>query len=111
MENKELMERLLQDDKSSKTTEKAEWATTAKAKAGENSISRIRVVTAKYKVYIVLLLIFIALLGLNYIPSAKDDYRVSQGAYDQIRAQLSEIERWIKDAEIDMDYLCNSENW
>ncbi len=111
MENKELMERLLQDDKSSKATEKTEWAATAKAKAGENSISRIRVVTAKYKVYIVLLLIFIALLWFNYIPSAKDDYKASEGALSQVKVQLTEIERWIKDAEADMDYLCNNENW
>ena len=73
MENKELIERLLQDDKPSRASEKAEWAN-VKANDRDVSISRIRVVTAKYKVYIVLLFIFIALFSIKYIHSAYNSY-------------------------------------
>lgn len=110
MENKEIMERLLQDDKPSKTTEKSE-STTVKANNGDASISRIRVVTAKYKVYIVLLLIFIALLLVVYIPKAQDSHESSQKAYSQVKTQLNNIKVNIQAAENDMNYLCDETNW
>ena len=108
MENKEIMERLLQDDKPSKTTEKSE--STVKANNGDASISRIRVVTAKYKVYIVLLLIFIALLLIVYIPKAQDSYESSQKVYSQVNTELNNIKVSIQAAENDMEYLCDSTN-
>jgi len=110
MENKELIERLLQDDKPSRASEKAEWAN-VKANDRDVSISRIRVVTAKYKVYIVLLLIFIALFSIKYIPSAYNSYESNITAYDQVNAKLDEVKLWIKDAEDDVEYLCNESTW
>jgi len=109
MENKEIMERLLQDDKPSKATEKS-GSTAVKANNGDASISRIRVVTAKYKVYIVLLLIFIALLLIVYIPKAQDAYESSQKAYSQVNTELNSIKVSIQAAENDMVYLCDDAN-
>jgi hypothetical protein len=68
------------------------------------------VVTAKYKVYIVLLFIFIALLLIVYIPKANNAYEASKNAYSQVKTQLTSIEASIRDAEMDMDYLCNDTN-
>lgn len=109
MENKEIMERLLQDAKPAKA-EKTEWAA-VKAKNDDASISRIRVVTAKYKVYIVLLFIFIALLSLVYIPEANDSYKSSQTSYNQVKANLDNLKASIKEAQEDMSYLCDEKNW
>jgi len=106
MENNEIMQRLLQDDKPSK----AEWAN-VKAKTNDVSISKIRVVTAKYKVYIVLLLIFIAALLIEFIPAAKDDYKANESAYRAVNIQLNDVERQIRDAEQDMVYLCDESIW
>jgi len=108
MENNEIMERLLQDDKRTKSADKG---ASAKANKWDTAISRIRVVTAKYKVYIVLLLIFIALFWFNYIPSAKKDYNNSLTSYSQVNLQLTSLKREIEDAKADMDYLCNDTNW
>ena len=105
MENNEIMQRLLQDDKSSKAAAK-EWAATAKANRDwDLPISRIRVVTAKYKVYIVLLLIFICALILIYIPKEQDSNKIIQGVYDGVKTQLDNVKRDIDDAKNDMTYL------
>ena len=65
MENKEIMERLLDSDIKSQGDKKVDDASVKFNKDDELPISRIRIVTAKYKVYIVLLLIFICLFLFN----------------------------------------------
>ena len=107
MENNEIMERLLQDSKQNSAVKEK---TTKHYGAWEIQTSRIRVVTAKYKVYIVLLLLLLAILRLNYIPSKKSALKTSSEAYDQAKTQLMNVERDIKDAERDIDYLCNDKN-
>ena len=108
MENNGILERLLQDDKQS--TVKEEVAA-AKQRAKEDmQISRIRVVTAKYKVYIVLLLIFICILLVNYIPRENDAMKSNKASFDQVNSKLNNLERDIKIANNDMDYLCNDKN-
>lgn len=110
MENNEIMKRLLQDDKSSNPAEKAGWAN-VKANANDASISKIRVVTAKYKVYIVLILIFAATLLVKYIPNISDAYDADQKAYIQAKNQLTMVERDIEIAKQDMKYLCDGKDW
>ena len=110
MENNEIMKRLLQDDKSSNPAEKAGWAN-VKANANDASISKIRVVTAKYKVYIVLILIFAATLLVKYIPNISDAYDADQKAYIQAKNQLTMVERDIEIAKQDMKYLCDEKDW
>ena len=110
MENNEIMQRLLQDDKQQNPGAKAE-ASVAKSNGDkEIPMSRIRVVTAKYKVYIILLVIFICLLLLIYIPNAKDSLRASRSGYQQVNAQLDSLKNDIRIAEEDMDFLCNETN-
>lgn len=104
MENKEIMQRLLQDDDSSKTSVKEE-INAMKNRDWEISMSRIRVVTAKYKVYIVLLAIFIFALLISYIPNTKDDYKSHMDSYDQVKTQLTNVKRDIENAKADTNYL------
>jgi hypothetical protein len=68
-------------------------------------MSRIRVVTAKYKVYIVLLLIFICVMLFDYIPDIKNSYNAKQNTYDQVNSQLVSLRNDIRRAEEDMAYL------
>jgi hypothetical protein len=87
MENKEIMEKLLDNNHS---TISAQVQSDSKKK-DEASISRIRVITAKYKVYLVLLLIFISVLVLEYIPNMRDKYNSTQSSYSQVQSQLNVV--------------------
>jgi len=107
MENNEIMQRLLQDDKQSNSDK---VVIEKQNNQKDASISRIRIVTAKYKVYIVLLLIFIAALLFKFIPNASDAYDASQDSYNQDKTQLTDIEKNIEIAKGDMDYLCNKDS-
>lgn len=110
MENNEIMERLLQNDGPASTV-KDEVSAKKVSKNGEIPMSRVRVVTAKYKVYIVLLAIFICLLLLIYIPNANDELTSSSSNYHQANSQLDTLKRNIKIAEEDMIYLCDAVTW
>ena len=90
MENNEIMQRLLQDDKSKSNISDE---TLVKKTNGDKEIpmSRIRIVTAKYKVYIILLVIFICLLLLIYIPNAKDSLNSIRSSYQQANSQLNSL--------------------
>ena len=110
MENNEIMKRLLEDDVHGEPTKKSSWSSTKSQKEEELHISRIRVVTAKYKVYIVLLLIFICILLFDSIPNIRDSYEAKQNAYNQVNSQLASIKNDIQKAKADMDYLWEIKN-
>lgn len=103
MENNEIMKRLLQDDSHTETSKKS--SSTKSQKEDDLHLSRIRVVTAKYKVYIVLLFIFIFILLFKSIPSIKSSYENKQNAYNQVNSQLTAVRSNIRQAEDDMKYL------
>ena len=106
MENNEIMERLLQDDKAQATVK----GVSSKSQSnGDIQISKIRIISAKYKVYIILMLIFVAILGVN-IPKEQQSLRWESSAYDQAKSQLRNIELDIENAKNDMEYLCNDKN-
>ena len=101
MENKEIMEKLLDNNHSSTPAQ----VSNDSKKKDEASISRIRVITAKYKVYLVLLLIFICVLVLEYIPNMKDKYNSTQSSYNQVQSQLNVVRGQIEEAKIEEQYL------
>lgn len=105
MENKEIMERLLDSDIKSQVDKKVDESSVKFNKDDDLPISRIRIVTAKYKVYIVLLLIFICLLLLEYIPNIKNSYNATKNAYQQANSDLIWIQYQITAAEEDVNYL------
>lgn len=106
MENNEIMQRLLQDDKQKPNT-KDDSLVKQQTRDSEVPMSRIRVVTAKYKVYIVLLALFIFLLLFSYIPRANDSFESSKSTYQQVNNQLSSIKNDIRNANADVSYLCD----
>lgn len=110
MENNEIMERLLQDDKEVKAPAKDAAIKDKPNQAGNSQLSWIRVVTAKYKLYIILLLILICLFWLNYNPSMQNTLIINKSAYTQAKNRLKSIETDIQNANNDMQYLCNPEN-
>ena len=103
MENKEIMEKLLDSNHSTMNVE--DKVLTNPKKWDENSVPRIRVVTAKYKVYLVLLLIFIAILVLEYIPDMKSKYDSREASYDQVKSQLLSVKGKIVEAQKEEQYL------
>ena len=108
MENNEIMERLLQDDRQ-QTSKVDDTPVVRSNRDNEVQMSRIRVVTAKYKVYIVLLIIFICALFIFHIPSAQDSLNASNTKYSQVSSQLNTLEMNIKIANDDINYLCDNE--
>ena len=104
MENNEIMKRLLDDNNHNESQQRATWAR-SKNKDEDLPISKIRVVTAKYKVYIVLVLIFICVLLFEYIPDIKKSYNWKKDSYSQVQAQLRSVEDEIKKAENNKQYL------
>ena len=105
MENNEIMKRLLDDDVHGEQAKKSSSISTKSQKGDDVHMSRIRVVTAKYKVYIVLLLIFICVLLFDYIPDVRNSYEAKQSTYNQVNAKLAWIRADIRNAEDDMAYL------
>ena len=109
MENNEIMKRLLDDTNHNESQQRATWAR-GKSKGEDLPISKIRVVTAKYKVYIVLVLIFICILLFEYIPDIKRSYNWKKDSYQQVQTQLKSVEDEIKKAENNKQYLSEIEN-
>jgi cell division protein FtsL len=105
MENNEIMKRLMQDSKQNKSSEK-ESETTTKAN-NDTAVSKIRIVTAKYKVYIVLILIFICFMCFDFIPDAQDAYKSSQNSLEQVNNEFARVNRDLDDAKKDVKYLRN----
>jgi cell division protein FtsL len=103
MENNEIMKRLMQDSKQNKSSEK-ESETTTKAN-NDTAVSKIRIVTAKYKVYIVLILIFICFMCFDFIPDAQDAYEASQNSLEQVNNEFTRVNKDLDDAKKDIKYL------
>lgn len=103
MENKEIMDKLLEN---SHSVDQSNNQASADSKSKEDvALSRIRVITAKYKVYLVLLLIFICLLLLEYIPNMQDRYNSRQSSFNQVNSQLVSLESQIRDAQKEEQFL------
>lgn len=103
------MKRLLDDNVHGDNAAKVTWTRT-KAKEDDSQVARIRVVTAKYKVYIVLFLIFICILLLKYIPDINKSYKSNKDSFNQVQTQLKSVQDEIKLAENDMQFLGEIEN-
>ena len=97
MENNEIMQRLLQED--SHSEKKSEnYVVNQQYNSDGIPMSKIRVVTAKYKVLIVILLIIIGILWLIRIPELKSIYNSKKDTLNDLKSQLSSINIQIKEA-------------
>ena len=102
MENNEIMEKLMQHDAHSED----EKASTAKesTKWGTPQLPKIRVITAKYKLLIVVLITLICIL-LYVIPGVKDENKHHQASYDAKKQELVSVDADIQAAKNDMKFL------
>ena len=73
----------------------------------ENQLLVSRVVSAKYKVYVIILLILGVLLGTTYLPNAMDHYQAKVGEYEAKQAELNTITKTATDYE---KYVAEVEN-
>lgn len=105
MENSEIMKRLMQDSNPSDSQQKSNSNAKGSEKTNELALSRIRVVTAKYKVLSILLLIFICILGFDLIPNAQSWYDDSVESYNKEDAKLVEINKKVLEASDDIKLL------
>lgn len=96
MENNEIMQRLLQED--SHSDKKSENKVIQTYNSSEIPMSKIRVVTAKYKVLIIVLLIIIGVFWLVRIPEISGSYDIAKEKNENLKAQLSSINIQIKEA-------------
>ena len=98
------MKRLMEDDSHDKSKESSNSSKEVK-KESETSLSKIRVVTAKYKVLTVLFAIFICILGIYTLPDVQTKYNNTIKTYDEQSAKLNEVHAKITEARKDMNLL------
>lgn len=83
-QNQQLINNLLEQQKTSS------YAQNITVESEENQLTITRVVTAKYKVYVIVLLILGVLLGTKYLPNSFNHFQAIQTQYE---AKLSELEK------------------
>ena len=105
MQNNEIIDSIMQNEAAQPTTAQK----IATETAGEQNIpmSKIRVVTAKYKVYIVLLIIFICIFFLELIPDVQKTNESMKNSYQQSQSKLTAIQNDIQQAQQDVKFLWN----
>ena len=96
MENNEIMQRLLQEDPHS--DKKSDNKVSQTYSSSEIPMSKIRVVTAKYKLLIVVLLIIIVIFWIVEIPELNKAYDSAKIRHQELQGQLSSINIQIKEA-------------
>ena len=107
MENNEIMQMLMEDETNNTSpTSKAKNLIANHTHRDEDlSISRVRVVTAKYKIFIMILAIVMIVLYFVYIPEAKRSYNWEVNSYNNMENNLRDIESKIKIAQDDKKFL------
>lgn len=99
MQNNEALQRIMQ--KSSNN-----WHNSSQSSKNEGiSISKIRIISAKYKMYSVLLFIGIVLFWLIYIPAAQSTYNTNKDKHSQAKSNLELVKQDIQIAQSDEEFL------
>ena len=65
--------------------------------SSESQISISRVVTAKYKVYVIILLILSVILGTKFLPRAWSDFQKSQENFEQKQTKIQQLDTQIQE--------------
>ena len=86
-QDKQLMDSLLENQKT------ATYISEEELNPEANQITEIRVVNAKYKVYVIILLILWVIVGTTYLPDAKAKYDSTLSAYDSKVQQLANLKQ------------------
>ena len=86
-QDKQLMDSLLENQKT------ATYISEEDLNPEANQITEIRVVNAKYKVYVIILLILWVIVGTTYLPDAKAKYDNAVSAHDSKVQQLANLKQ------------------
>ena len=86
-QDKQLMDSLLENQKT------ATYISEEDLNPEANQITEIRVVNAKYKVYVIILLILWVIVGTTYLPDAKAKYTGTLTAHDSKVQQLANLKQ------------------
>ena len=80
-QDQSLINNLIQQQNTSAYSQ--QMAAEAQNVASENHLQVARVVTAKYKVYVIVLLVLGVIIGVNYAPKAWQTFQSTQEEYSQ----------------------------
>lgn len=107
MENNEIMKMLMEDETNdTSSTSKAKNLIANHTHRDEDiSISKVRVVTAKYKIFILILIVLMIALYFVYKPEFKASYDRALSSYNNMEANLKELESKITTATSDKKLL------
>lgn len=100
-QNQQLINNLLEQQKTSA------YAQQLSVDASDNQLAITRVVTAKYKVYVIILLILWVLLGTKYLPDAYAHYQAVQASYQAKQTELQTLKTKIEQLTQDKLQLLN----
>ena len=86
-QDKQLMDSLLENQKT------VNYISEEDLNPESNQITEIRVVNAKYKVYVIILIILATIVGTTYLPDAKAKYDGAIAAHQNKEAQLANLKQ------------------
>lgn len=100
-QNQQLINSLLEQQKTSNHSQNIV------VESEENQLTITRVVTAKYKVYVIILLILGVILGMKYLPEGFQHFQSVQEYYQKKQTQLQEIKEKVDQLGQDKFQLLN----
>lgn len=80
-QDQSLINNLIQQQNTSAYSQ--QMAAEVQSVASESYLQIARVVTAKYKIYVIILLILSVIVGVNYVPKAWSTFQTTQEEYSQ----------------------------
>lgn len=104
-QNQQLINSLLEQQKTSNHSQNIA------VESEENQLTITRVVTAKYKVYVIILLILGVILGMKYLPEGFQHFQSVQEYYQKKQTQLQEIKEKVDQLGQDKFQLLNLKNY
>lgn len=93
-QDQQLINNLIQQQNTSAYAQ--EIAQEAQSNITENQMVISRVVTAKYKVYVIILLILLAILGMNLAPQARKEFTQAQSSFASSQSWLVNLDEKLK---------------
>lgn len=101
MENNNIIDNLLQSWKNSIQTDEQE----------EIQVGEIRIISIRYRLYSIILIILVIVWIFNYILPKQENYQNSQKALQSLRAEIDQFSIRQKELQIDIDLSQKIENW
>lgn len=85
-QDQSLINNLIQQQNSSAYAQ--QMASEIESTAADNHLQVARVVTAKYKIYVIILLILSVLIGVNYAPQVRSQFQSVQEQFSQKQEKI-----------------------